>query len=151
MKLNLGCGNTVKPGFINIDKIRGEGIVYSDLEYGLQIIQNESVDYIEAHHVLEHIVNFEYLIQEFARVCKKGAKIDIVVPLAHSLWDVADPSHVRRFNHRTFEYFCEHFSTSYPTPKYFKLLSQHLEREPNEWFEGVEWIVVNLHVVLEVL
>lgn len=151
MKLNLGCGSTLKNGFVNIDKIEHPEIMYIDLENGLLGIEDNSVDYIEAHHVLEHIVNFNNLILEIKRVCKPGARIDIIVPLGNTMWDIADPSHVRRFNHKTFEYYCDHFITSYPTPKYFKMITQNLHREPNQWFQGIEWIVANLHVVLEVL
>lgn len=151
-KLNLGCGNTWLDGYINIDKFPITfDIVNHDLEKGLPYFLNDnSVDYVIAHHVLEHITNLDLLLNDIHRVCVNGATIDIIVPLANTLWDVADPSHVRRFNHKTFEYYCEGFSTSYKTTSLFIMVGQNAISEVSQYFDGIEWKVANLHTILKV-
>lgn len=151
-KLNLGCGNTPLDGYINIDKFPfSPDVINHDLESGLpEFIDNDSVEYVLAHHVLEHVRNLDTLLKDIYRVCKNGAIIDIVVPLANTLWDVADPSHVRRFNHKTFEYYCKGFSTSYATTALFIMEGQNVISEVSQWFDGVEWKVANLHTILRV-
>lgn len=67
-----------------------------DLEKGLLPFEDNSVDEIIAHHILEHIgENFILLMQEIYRVCEHGAFIDIIAP--HHLHDVyhIDPTHKR--------------------------------------------------------
>lgn len=151
MKLNLGAGNFEKAGFVDVDinPVR-PGSIVQDLNFGLPTVDDNTVTYIEAHHILEHITRLDFLMDEIARVCVPGARVDIVVPLANTLWDVADPSHVRKFNHKTFEYYCKGYHTSYERPRKFNMISMNIDRQPNEWFGGIEWIVANLHVVLEV-
>ena len=151
-KLNLGCGNTPLHGHLNIDKYPvGLDVIEHDLENGLpEFINDSSVDFVIAHHVLEHITNLDLLLKDIYRVCINGATIDIIVPLANTLWDVADPSHVRRFNHKTFEYYCEGFSTSYKTIPLFIMVGQNAISEVSQYFDGIEWKVANLHTILKV-
>lgn len=152
VKLNLGCGKNIKTGYVNIDKQSDNpDVTLADLNSPLSFLEDNSVSEIIAEHVLEHVSNLDELIAELHRVCINKAKIRIVVPLANTLWDAADPTHVRRFNHKTFEYFCQGYNTSYERPGYFKLVSQKINRSPNEWFQGIEWIVANLEVDLEVI
>ena len=57
MKLNLGCGKDIKPGFINVDYIKHNGVdVVLNLETIPYPFKSKSVDYIMMSHVLEHLV-----------------------------------------------------------------------------------------------
>lgn len=146
IKLNLGCGTDIKIGFENVD------IKDFDIDSGVFPYEDNSVGFVWAHHILEHMTDLIRVMKEIYRVCIDGAQIDIVVPLAHTLWDVANPTHHIRFNHKTFEY----FSTDHSFPdldlfQHFKIISQHIEREPDQNFEGINWIVANLHVILKVV
>ena len=108
LKVQLGCGNDKKAGFINIDN---SPLVHPDLianledENCLSLFRDNSVDEIIANHVLEHINNFIPLVKEMHRVCKRGAKIYIRVPFYAGWGQWNDPTHVRFFSLYTFDYF----------------------------------------------
>lgn len=106
MKLNLGCGNDYKEGYINCDwtdKIKVDKIV--DLEKPLKMFDSDSVEEIICNHVLEHINNFVPLIHELHRICKEDAVIKIKTPFYTSWGQFNDPTHVRFFTPWTFTYF----------------------------------------------
>lgn len=146
LKLNIGCGTDIKEGFVNTDK---EDF---DIEKDVWPYKDSSVDFIWAHHILEHVSDFTYVMKEMHRVCKNGATIDIEVPLAHTLWDVANPTHKTRFNHKTFEcYSVDHSFADVGIFQGFKIVSQNIQREPDETFQGINWIVANLRVILKVV
>ncbi len=105
MKLNLGCGEDYKEGWLNCDiskQVNPDMIV--NLEKKLPFKTN-SVFRIIISHTLEHINNFVPLMHELHRICKKDAKIEILVPFYSSWGQFNDPTHVRFFSPFTFEYF----------------------------------------------
>ena len=105
LKLNLGCGNDKKEGYLNCDiskDVRPDKIV--DLEKKLPFKDN-SVDEIYAKMVIEHINNLDLLFNEMYRICKNKAKILIRVPFFSSYHNFSDPTHVRQFNHLTLNKF----------------------------------------------
>lgn len=97
MKLNIGSGLKRYEGFLNVDvDPRMNPDVVVDLNKGFLPFDNDSVDEIIAHHILEHIgENFLLLMQEIYRVCKDGAIIDIEVPHHRHENYFGDPTHVR--------------------------------------------------------
>ncbi|AFY38477.1 hypothetical protein Lepto7376_2186 [[Leptolyngbya] sp. PCC 7376] len=98
LKLHLGCGHKILPGYVNVDKF-GEPDLLLDLEEFPWPWEDNSVEEVVMHHVLEHLGQqtdvYLGLIQELYRVCKSGAIIDIRVP--HHRHDnfITDPTHVR--------------------------------------------------------
>jgi SAM-dependent methyltransferase len=108
LKINLGCGDKKLEGYVNIDKAAS---VKPDLVFDLDDarvrlpFEDSSVDEIYTEHTLEHIKNFQELIQEMLRVSKIDAIWIIDVPW-HSSWGQAnDPTHVRCFTHHSFDYY----------------------------------------------
>jgi predicted SAM-dependent methyltransferase len=84
MKLNLGCGNDIRSGYINIDvrKTRAD-VLQVDLEKEfLRFIPDESVDELLLKDFLEHLSwrVVENFLKDCFRVLKKGGKIIIQVP-----------------------------------------------------------------------
>src|SRR5207302_4472504 len=70
MKVNLGCGRIVRSGFVNVDRYPHEGVdVVHDLDQVPWPFADESVDYIWASHVLEHVASLERTIREVHRSC----------------------------------------------------------------------------------
>lgn len=109
IKLNLGCGNRKIEGFVNIDsrKIVNPDVVY-DLEEGLpKNFKDNSVSYIYASNILEHIRNLILLMEDIYRVCQNGATVEIYVPYYKSYHAFTDPTHVRFFTEDTFGYFSQ--------------------------------------------
>ena len=86
VKLNLGCGDDKKEGYVNMDfsKEVNPDKVWNFEKTPLPFRTN-SVDEILAFHILEHINNFIPLMHDFHRICKNGAIIKIKTPIAHGL------------------------------------------------------------------
>jgi radical SAM protein with 4Fe4S-binding SPASM domain len=109
IKLHLGCGRTILPGWTNLDSCPLPGVdLVVDLEGcepGRIPLPDSSVKEFLASHVLEHIRAPLPLMQELYRVAKPGAKLVVRVPYGSS--DVAweDPTHVRPYFLDSFGYF----------------------------------------------
>lgn len=108
--MNLGCGSSVAPGWINLDnspnarlsKVPGlrwllwkvgvlsdqhyavqwpKGVILHDLTRRLPFADN-SIDYVYASHVLEHLsqANARRLLLDIHRVLRPGGLLRLVVP-----------------------------------------------------------------------
>jgi len=83
-KLNLGCGrDDYREGYVNIDiskDVKTDYVV--DFEKGLDILEEDSFEYVYSRHVMEHIGprKLKFVMDEVWRVCKHGAIVDIFVP-----------------------------------------------------------------------
>ena len=84
MKLNLGCGDDVREGYINIDVRKTKpNVLVIDLEKELlRAFPSESADEIVARDFIEHISwrRVEDLLKDIFRVLKKGGRLFIQVP-----------------------------------------------------------------------
>lgn len=99
MKINLGSGLKRFDGFVNVDYdtlTNPEYVVNLD-DVNIKLpFEDNTVEEIKAHHILEHIgEGFIPLMKELHRVAKDGCLFDIVVP--HHQHDVfyGDPTHKR--------------------------------------------------------
>jgi SAM-dependent methyltransferase len=81
LKLNLGCGKRILPGYVNIDSRPFKDEVTA-MDVRNLMFEDESVDEILAEFVLEHIPYFEVpeTIWEWWRVLKKGGVLTLLVP-----------------------------------------------------------------------
>ena len=100
MKLNLGCGNKLLKGYVNLDKFNYYKCdVTHDLEKFPYPFKNDSVNEILLSHVLEHIGQqpdtFINIIKELYRICANNALIIINVPHPRHEDFLSDPTHVR--------------------------------------------------------
>ncbi len=104
--LDVGCGTRKRQGFIGIDRHPSPGVdVVCELETDSLPFASSSFSIVYANHVLEHIADLEGLLVELSRVMKPGARLQIGVPYAGDLRAFQDPTHVRYFTLKTFEYF----------------------------------------------
>ncbi len=80
-KLNLGCGEDKKEGYVNLD---WSPLVAPDVVHDLNKLPypfpDDSFDLIEAYHVLEHLEKPFLIMGEFHRILKPGGKVHIKVP-----------------------------------------------------------------------
>lgn len=100
LKLNIGCGDKILPGYVNIDKFDtfSPDLVW-DLEKTPYPFKDNSVTEIFASHVMEHIGqttdSFLNIMKEFYRILVIDGIVDIKVPHPRSDGFIGDPTHVR--------------------------------------------------------
>jgi len=92
IKINLGCGQDFSKELIGID-IYDFGQQYVlDLEKDKLPFEDDSVDYVKAHHFLEHLKDVRNVLNEVWRVLKFTGQFEIWVP--YGLWEGAfNPTH----------------------------------------------------------
>lgn len=80
-KLNLGCGEDKKEGYVNVDF---HSHVMPDVQHDLNQMpypfEDNSFDLIETFHILEHLDKPLVVMQELHRILKPGAELHIKVP-----------------------------------------------------------------------
>lgn len=153
MKLNLGSGNDPLEGFVNVDMLERDDV---DVKHNLMDFpypwDNDSADEIRAIDVIEHLDNYIYdiepdedgewhltngrptimaFIEECYRILKPGGTLYIQTPSWDSELFKIDPTHVRGFHPRTFDFFDP--TTEYGqirdfySPAKFRVQSEQLE------------------------
>ena len=82
IRLNLGCGNDIKKGYVNIDKYNNTGLVDSQDDLGDLSYPDGRVDEIYTSHVFEHIgINDMYgVMEEWRRVLRPNGELIIRIP-----------------------------------------------------------------------
>ena len=178
MKINLGSGYKRIDGYVNIDHdplVKPEYLV--DFENDLLPLEDNSVDHLIAHHVLEHIgENFLKLMQELYRVCKDGTELDIKFPHHRSDIQCMDPTHKRVLTVDQFLLFSKDYNNYHikqggsssgfglklnvdfevlrykfnPTPKWeerFKTMTEEQIQEVSDNFNNVYY---ETHIILKV-
>jgi len=103
LKVALGESSRIE-GFITVD-LFGDPDILWDLEWGLPFESN-SVEYIKANQVVEHIRNIELFFREVYRVCVDGAIVHIETPHYESEESWRDITHVNHFSKQTPDFLC---------------------------------------------
>mgnify|MGYP006289761473 CR=1 FL=1 len=82
IKLNLGCGNDVREGYVNIDRYNNTGLVDMKADIGKLPFPDASVSEVFTNHVFEHIgINDIYgVLDEWKRVLKPNGKLVMNLP-----------------------------------------------------------------------
>ena len=125
MKLNLGCGNKRKHGFVGVDKFSCEAVdVVADITEPLSF-DTSSVDAIWMDNVIEHIQDIPMLMQEIHRICKDGAEVTIFTPHYSSNSSWRDPTHIQHLSYFSMDHF-EKTDVSHYTGGGFKIISRKL-------------------------
>ena len=144
LKLNLGCGQNQKAGYVNVDKY-GQPDICHDLETFPWPWEKNTVDEIVLNHVLEHLGEsrgvYLKIIQEMYRICKPGATVRIAVPHPRSDDFINDPTHVRAVTPAGLELFSK--------TKNKEWLAQGLANSPLGLYLDVDFEIANVNYSLE--
>lgn len=125
MKLNLGCGNKRKDGFLGVDLYPCEAVdILANLEERLPF-DNDSVSEMFLDNVIEHINDIPALMKELHRISKPGGEIFIITPHFANMSSWVDPTHVHHLSYFSMEHF-EKADVSHYTGGGFTILSKHL-------------------------
>lgn len=113
MKLNLGCNDDHKPGYLNVDQAPPADFV-SDLAKAWPW-EDSTVEEIFAHDVFEHLPKI-HAMNEAWRVLRAGGRLDLAVPCV-MLKDgrvnpgaFADPTHISFWTDDDRYYYCEEWN-----------------------------------------
>ncbi len=130
--VEMGCGEHKKVSTsIGIDLVALPGVdIVHNLENGLAFIPDNSVDEISSSHVLEHIINFEALMNDIHRILKKDGLHKVTVPHFSNPHYYSDWTHKRFFGLYTFEYFS-------------KIKDQDLNRKVHDFYVNFHFKVVS--------
>jgi len=103
--VDLGCGRYKVPGTIGVDQSPAVNpdIVLDFIEEDLPF-ETGSVDKIYCRQVMEHIPDLFSLMNKIHRVLKPNGRLIVEVPYWSSEGAFRDPTHVRFFSEKSFDY-----------------------------------------------
>ncbi len=104
-KLNIGCGNHILSGWINLDISALPGVeVVHNIESLPLPFPDGKFEEVLCQDVLEHV---EYIpvLREILRTMKKDGSLTIRVPHFTSKHNFMDPTHKKMFSINTFDFF----------------------------------------------
>jgi len=121
-KLNLGCGQDIRNGYINLDKskIKGVNVVHDADKYPWPF-PNNYFDEVYARDSIEHVKDLFKAMREIHRISKHNAVVRLIVPYWHSS-GAFYPNHHYFFNTDSMKFFTEE-DRSYDSYHGFKLES----------------------------
>lgn len=96
LRLHLGCGTNLRPGWVNIDRVARVPGVVTDVDPASLPYPDGTVSEILAEHVFEHFSFAEEssVWHEMARVLRPGGRLTIEVPdfewVCHSFVEAQD-------------------------------------------------------------
>ncbi len=127
MKLDLACGQFVKPGFVGVDRspdTKAEYLcdltitpwVFGDMDEQ-ETVASESVEEVHCSHFVEHVPDLVGFMNELHRVMVPEGLVTIVHPYQFSKRAWQDPTHVRALNEDSWLYYNrewrEHFGLAH--------------------------------------
>ena len=107
LRLNLGCGRDIRPGWVNIDCAPLPGVDHVVDFDGKPVLPfaDDSVAYSEGSHVVEHLRDPLPFMAELWRVTEPGGRAVFRCPYGSTDDADEDPTHVRRMFPGSWGYF----------------------------------------------
>lgn len=154
MNLNLGCSNANRHrvGYVNVDICEPADQI-ADLAKRWPW-DDESIEIIRAHDIIEHLPDKIHTMNEAYRVLKSGGRFEIVVPTTNGPGAWQDPQHVSFWNLSSFQYYAqgdphrEEFARANGVKAAFRVLSFEERDYPGSVF-GKIVNVPKLTIILE--
>lgn len=152
VKLNLGCGKDIRPGWINVDKIELDGVdIVHDLDMFPYPFDDNSVDYILMNHTLEHLDDVVRVMEECHRILKPNGRLEIVVPYYKHTGAFADPTHRHFFTEHSMDYFLiEGGRGNWYTDKKFKLVKFEKHNGGFPFWHIKKYFGIDIHLPIPV-
>ena len=98
MKLNVGCGKDIREDWTNLDMVPGPGVdTICDVDTERLPFLNSQVDESLVSHLLEHLHNPLFFMEELWRVTKPDGTCHIRIPHGASDNAWVDQTHVRPY------------------------------------------------------
>lgn len=131
LRVNLGCGSKVRPGFLGVDL--GENTkadVKMDVLAWLRAQPDSSISEVYSRHMLEHLPPdvFREFLEQVNRVLKTGGTLIFIVPHYSNPYYYSDPTHRQPFGVHSFSYLCETTCLHRGVPNYARIPGWHLTK-----------------------
>jgi len=110
MKLHLGCGGDILPGWVNVDLVKNQGVDWVmdlDTQTWPADVYNNKVTEMLMSHVLEHLRNPLFVMEQLWKIAAPNCKLTIKVPYGSSDTAWEDQTHVRPYFIGSFLYFSQ--------------------------------------------
>jgi len=138
MKLDVGCGNKKRRGFVGLDRCRLPNVdVVHDLTMFPWPFEDDSAEEIYVDNVIEHLPDTVATMNELHRIAGRGCRVTMIYPYFRSTGAFGDPTHVRFFNEHMIQYFLRPGTTSrrenrfaFYTDRYWKLTNLRVGTYP---------------------
>jgi FkbM family methyltransferase len=119
LRVDIGCGDSKPDGFIGVDICPGDKVdIVADISQAFPF-EDDSVDELRAYDIIEHLPDRLNTMNEIWRVCKPGARVDILVPSTDGRGAFQDPTHISFWNINSFRYYAVQF------PAYYNLCKKY--------------------------
>lgn len=102
VRLNLGCSDTLKLTFMNVDIVPPADLI-CDLR-GPWPWEDSSVNFILANDIIEHLPDKVHTMNEIWRVLRPYGRVEIFVPTTDGRGAWQDPQHCSYWNRNSFLY-----------------------------------------------
>lgn len=107
MRLNLGAGTDIRPGWVNLDLVDLPGIdVVHDLDILPWPLNDGAFDEIAAIDIFEHVGDPLGFVAECWRILTAGGLLIVQSPHYGTWCAHTDPTHRRAVSEATFDYWC---------------------------------------------
>lgn len=156
--LDVGCGKAKQPGAIGLDvNPFSDADVIADLNHRPWPFVSNAFGRILCRHIVEHVADLMWFMEEVHRIARPGALVEIVTPHFSNRYSFTDPTHLRHLGWRSFEHFAggravsnpnllqRWLETQHPIPGFyttvrFRIKSRYLYfARPYRW-TGIEWL-----------
>lgn len=149
MKVNLGCGDKLFPGWRNIDESPRRGVDQA-FDFGKfpWPLDTDSADYVLLSHVLEHVPDAPAMMNELHRVTRPSGFLEVRVPHWRHAMAWGDPTHRRAFSPGAVYAFAEGSAPSWLAAKTWRVV---MNRPHAPWRHGANVLHAPTHLLFEVL
>jgi len=115
MRVNIGCGNVHKKGYLNVDRNpKYDPDLLWDVDEPVPTpISDWHVTEIVCENVLEHVKDPFSVLQKFHMICEPGAIITVRVPYFNSVTAAGDLTHKNFFGFTSFDCLNEYSSLKF--------------------------------------
>ena len=139
-RLNLGCGNDLRDGYLNVDRSPevGADLVWDLNELPYPLPENHFEE-ILALDVVEHLDSVVGFMEEAHRLLSPGGEIEITTPHFSCANSFRDPTHRWHLSYFSFDYFCEGHGLAHYSKARFEIVRRELAFHPTRLNRFVGW------------
>lgn len=126
MKLNIGCGEVRREGWLNIDKFdSGQQDLIADVEGAIPLPDGCATE-ILLDNVIEHVESIPVTMRELRRLLALGGRVTLITPHYTSSSSWRDPTHRWHLSAQSFDMFCKERNAHYLGGKQFRMVERKL-------------------------